>query len=543
MNTGYRRDTWIAIAIAALGLAYYLSYFNFGINPSDEGYLCYGTHRVLEGQVPGADFHAYEPGRYWVLAPFFHLFGTDVVVERAVLLILRVIICLLAYRAARLFLPISLALLATLPTLLIPGPWHKSWFSLLMLTAYLVAQRTVRKPGRWLPFAGGLVVGIGTVFRLDIGLFSGVLVASSLVAAATSRGASQRTFTSMLPRFIAGVLGPIATACAVLAFQGGLYRALTFFISEYLNASGGLERIHPKISGFPSLMTSLADAPRDLFELMIWLSMGSAVLLVTVAAIRWRSDRSAPLPVLLLCLVWACAFVGVFFQPDRSHLLQNGPLLVIAGVTSLYLAEGQLRRQFQAGEPNQTRPWSSALLATLFAGIFIAENLFGAGINSYYTGSIRMRFGPHEPPGLPHATLRLDPWTADEYRGILNFVTTHSRPDDGIATCFCLPMFNFLGERENPTGLDILFPHTVGHPDQQQRFLDSLDAVRLFLVNSCEFSHNRPQHCPASHHTLEDFAPTIVTHIENEWRPVYTSVHGFVTIYARRGDTLDPPPS
>ena len=100
-------------------------------------------------------------------------------------------------------------------------------------------------------------------------------------------------------------------------------------------------------------------------------------------------------------------------------------------------------------------------------------------------------------------------------------------------------MFNFMSERENPTGLDILFPHTIGRPGQQQRYLDAWPACACLLVNTCEFSHQRPQHCPPNDHTLEDFAPAVVTHIEKEWRPAYTSMYGFVTIYARRSDTLE----
>ncbi len=539
MTTAARRELWISVAIVVCALTYYLAFFNFGINPSDEGYLCYGTHRVLQGQVPGADFHAYEPGRYWVLAPFFHLFGADVVVERAVLLCLRVLICLIAYRAARLYLPISLALIAAAPTVLVPGPWHKSWFPLLMLIGFLLAHRLARRPGRWLAFAGGLIVGIGAVFRLDIGLFTGVLVTASLVTVARTHPGGPRTFMGLIPWFIGGVLSPVTAACTALALQGRLLPALTFFVNEYVNASGTLERIHPKIAGFPSFTACLRQFPHDLFELMIWLSMGSAVLLVTVAAVRWRRERSAPLALLLLCLAWACTFVGVLFQPDRSHLLQNGPLLWITIVTSLYLAEGVFRSWREPGRSRSTRPWPSALLAALATGGLIVDNLFGAGINSYYTGSIRMRFGPHEPSGFNHATLSIDPWIAEEYRGILEFIKTRSRPGDGLATCFCLPMFNFMSERENPTGLDILFPHTIGRPDQQQRYLDALAGVRLLLVNTCEFSHRRPQHCPPNDHTLEDFAPAVVTHIEEEWRPAYTSMYGFVTIYARRSDTLE----
>jgi len=531
MTLGRRRDALITLTIAACALVYYLAYFNYEINPSDEGYLCYGTHRVLDGQTPGADFHAYEPGRYWVLAPFFLAFGEDVVVERAVLLFLRVLICVFAYMAARCILPIPLAVIAIVPSLLVPGPWHKTWFSLIMLAAYLLAQLHINRPHEGGPWLGGLVAGAGFVFRLDIGIFATLIWVVAMIAAA--RKADDRAgFGRQMTRFTIAAVGPIAAACVVMVFQGGLFRAVTFYVYEYLNASSGLERIHPKIAGFPSLVDGFRKAPTDLFELMIWLSMASALLLAVVITIRWRRESSAPAPLLLLWIAWACAFAGVYFQPDRSHLLQNGPLLWIVMASSFFLVENEVRRRGRCAAHSYA--WCSGLFTTVIFGALVAENLFSAGINSYYTGSIRMRFGPHERSRLPHASLKLDPWVNEEYQGVLDFINDHTKASDGIATCFCLPMFNFLGERDNPTNLDILFPHTVGRADQQRRFLDNLSGVRLLIVNPCEFNHDRPRHCPADDHTLEDFAPAVVAHIETEWRPVFTSSHGFVTIYGRR---------
>lgn len=319
---------------------------------------------------------------------------------------------------------------------------------------------------------------------------------------------------------------PVLCAGLWLSLHGALAGSLRFYVSEYVNAGGNFERIHPKISGFPNLLDAMARFPENLFQFHIWASIVGAALLALVVVFRWRRLGQAPLNLLLLGLAWGCSFLAVLVQPDRSHVLQNGPPLYIAGTVALFLLELEIR-------PRRRPRFGPALAAILLTSL-VVENLFAPNINSYYTGSIRMRFGPHLQASLPHASANLEPWIAEEYDELLDFVGRNSTPGDGLATCFCLPMLNFMSERNNATGLDILFPHTVGRPDQQESYINRLQQVRFFIANNCEFDHNRPAHCPESDHTLEDFAPAIVEHIQTEWLPVYTSKYGFVTVYERR---------
>ena len=85
---GFSRDTivrkgWIYPLIIAIGgFCYYMSYFNYGISFGDEGFLVDGAERVLRGQLPGSDFMAYPPGRYFLLALIFKLFEVNLWVSR-----------------------------------------------------------------------------------------------------------------------------------------------------------------------------------------------------------------------------------------------------------------------------------------------------------------------------------------------------------------------------------------------------------------------------------------------------------------------------
>ena len=72
----------LPILIVVSSLVYYFSFHLSFINYGDEGYLVNGALRVLEGQVPLSDFSSYPPGRYYVLAGLFLLFGVNLATER-----------------------------------------------------------------------------------------------------------------------------------------------------------------------------------------------------------------------------------------------------------------------------------------------------------------------------------------------------------------------------------------------------------------------------------------------------------------------------
>jgi hypothetical protein len=99
----YRIKDWmISILIFIIFFFGYLVRSRYELTLWDEGYNAYTAERVYDGQVPYRDFHViYAPGRFFVQALMFRIFGVNLAVERAYMVILIALFALITYFIAR----------------------------------------------------------------------------------------------------------------------------------------------------------------------------------------------------------------------------------------------------------------------------------------------------------------------------------------------------------------------------------------------------------------------------------------------------------
>jgi hypothetical protein len=187
----------------------------------DEGIILFGARRVMDGDLIHRDFYSnYGPGQFYALAALFELFSPSVMVERLwdnfVSSYSVAVVCLIVARTTR-----------SIPAALCAGVVCMIWFGFFGFYGYplfpafaaaltgllcLLSALNARHPARPL-LAAGFCVGVGFLFRYDIGIFTAAALAAvvGLHAALLPSSGRQRYHS------IATVVGPFAAGFTLVA--------------------------------------------------------------------------------------------------------------------------------------------------------------------------------------------------------------------------------------------------------------------------------------------------------------------------------------
>ena len=154
----------------------------------DEGIVLQGAQRVLEGEVPYRDFFSFfTPGSYYWLALFFKVFGSSILVARAVLMVEGGLFSVLTYLLARRVCSRWSALLAAYFVTLTCVPYRfdvlHNWDSTLWAClALYCAVRFLERPRPGWALATGWFAALTCLFEqskgagLVLGLSAGFLI-------------------------------------------------------------------------------------------------------------------------------------------------------------------------------------------------------------------------------------------------------------------------------------------------------------------------------------------------------------------------------
>ena len=217
-----------ALFLFIVSLAYLALGCLRNFNTYDEGISVYCASRILDGYVLYRDtWTIYPPGQFYLLALVFKLFGTSLVVERLLSIIIFSLVALCIYLLSTRLMPFkyslfpwffALMLLAHVPMmngLAIVTALLCSLLSCLLLTRFLFTQN------KWMLLPAGLLIGFTALFRQDIGFYtfvsaSVVIICFAYVNLVRAHGAGLKKYTAGLSVF--GILSAGVMTILVPAF-------------------------------------------------------------------------------------------------------------------------------------------------------------------------------------------------------------------------------------------------------------------------------------------------------------------------------------
>ncbi len=531
------RRVLVGFLLFAASAAYFASYARIGLF-DDEGYMLEGVTRILDGQVIYRDFHhTYAPGRFYLFAGLFKLFGEDLLVVRATWVALRAGVVLLAWLAARRLIRGPLAWAPPLALLALPGPWHKSFFHLFLLATLLAGISLFEKGGALRSYAVGAIVALALLFRQDVGILAGGAIAICLAMRAISVRASaprrpgaadpasggwretetlpaaRSSFTARTASEVSsdrtrradsesiGQQARVSLALLVAGFASLVAPVLAYFASqralgpliEKLFLAGARDN-RANALPFPPLLPLVPSGAPDagavislLFVKILYylppvtFAIYGAVL--AVAAVRRRALPSAA-HVLVLVLGGA-ALLQVAARSDLPHLYQAIGLVYFPWA----LALGALAARIPS---RLARPAVIAaalgfpivltggivLLSSLAARAGGAVYLARAGVAVPFENASGARVAlarvPRVPLGLPRARLLVSPHDAALLGALGRFLDARTKPGDYVLTVPGFQLVYFLFDRRNPTP----FPHVrraFDSPAEEDDYIASID--------------------------------------------------------------------
>jgi hypothetical protein len=175
------RERWFVLLGLAGIVLFYAWSGRFWVDLVDEGYFLDLSQRVLDGALPYRDFDTYyTPGIFYLFAAAFKLFGTNLLIIRYLMAVIRGLCALLLYVLTRRVAPWPLAWLPVILVFLFDA-WpietepHPSWPSLVacLLTMECLVRHLTTRRLSWLALAGA-AAGVAYLFKQNIGAFTAI---------------------------------------------------------------------------------------------------------------------------------------------------------------------------------------------------------------------------------------------------------------------------------------------------------------------------------------------------------------------------------
>jgi hypothetical protein len=417
-----------ALFLVILGL-YSLNWFHdFAVSVST-----IGAERVLRGEIPYRDFWTmYAPGHFYLLALFFRIFGSHLLVDTVAASLLCAAAGLLCYwlvfnlvsrRLAAIFCA-AIFVAATYNTgyFKFVGSYPPAIFFVLAAFNLMVLHYKTGKLGYLI--GAGLATGAAVAFKHDVGGYTAIAILAGLVGhrfvrpeTTADRSPSLLLKLTSYAVGIAVIVLPIAIFFAVNAGADVLRDLIIFPLTDFRYAR---PEHYPGIFEFNIYGASLLNSISKLFKYLCF-TLPFLLFLSGLVAIGLAARRRQPAYVALgvtFCVAYLLHYGAAHVQIN-THIISLSIYGALLGVIFFDL----LDREFGFGRPALTRLISVALAGSWF--LALAAEPVDKVWSSRKQVTTKLKF--EKVSGL-----RASPELAKNYFELLAFVDTHISPGEKI---------------------------------------------------------------------------------------------------------------
>jgi hypothetical protein len=481
------------LLLIAISLAIGLPRYRAGMDWGDEGFLAYGTMRVMEGQLPQRDFVSLQPPlSFYVAALTFQILGTSLASLRILGLSIHILIPLFIYgvgRTLRLH-PLS-AVAAALPATILGIPYFNFvpfavWQGITITLAAILVYMNALCSGRvWLALSAGILTTISIFLRHDQGLYLAISILILTVAlkfsprSTTASAQLNKVFFSWCTAALVVALGFVIYWWLEGALPEMFKQLVVFPITTYVKTSSEpFPRFSSQVSIEENALTVLFYLP-PLF-----------IALATIWLVRQILRRHFFFNevVLTFLTAWSALFYcQVLTRSDLMHLLTTLPpfFLLVAFGWSIFLEQFGKRKVLK-----------------------VSLSILAVGLASCHLWAVSPRALPERPKELETLELsrggvRIENarWMAEFIRGVQDYVP----PDRSILVLPYQPMFYFLCKRHNPTRWNYLWPGDQTPADHERLIQEAKSDPPAVVFINYETE-------------LSSFAPAILDYVHREYR-------------------------
>ena len=484
----YRKESLIVIALFGSTLALFSTHwFNaLSIHPSTVA-----AERVLAGQIPYRDFWTlYAPGSFYLLAFFFRLFGTHLLVEHiaastfcaaALCIYYRLILNLVGERRIALVSSaIVLACIYSTDYFLGLGPYPPTIFFILIGINFAVGYFKLNAKPK-LAFAG-ISIGIAALIKHDVAVYAIAAISSGLVVHHLVNGTTLlfkiKSLVIDLTIFIGAAIVVAAPILAIFAYHAGadMWQDLMVFPSTVFRFA--------RPESYPLLLPiGLKDVwlLKTLFNIFryIQFNLPFLVFLFGIFAIglslgRQRLEYAAP----------GAIFVVAFLLHYSSAHVQINTNIISISIYAVALGAISYRLLVQDffRDQNTLIELAGLAVATVWMISLVTQPIYQlqatnnqATVESELAKISEIRVEKNEHNDLLQVKNLVDK-LAPNHQPVYVGLHRHDVTIIGTSKTY------FILDRKNPTRHDQLHPGIADHAEFQQQIVRDLDRAKVNVI-------------------------------------------------------------